>query len=87
MEFFAVIALIAIGLGLLTLLFKLFRTPLRWAMKLALNAAVGFVALFVLNFLGGFVGLSLGVNWLNAIVTGVLGVPGVVLLLLIKYLF
>jgi inhibitor of the pro-sigma K processing machinery len=87
MEFLVIIALIAVGIGLLTILFKLLKTPLRWAMKLLLNAVVGFVALFVLNFFGSFIGLSLGVNWLNAIVTGVLGVPGVILLLLVKYLF
>jgi inhibitor of the pro-sigma K processing machinery len=33
------------------------------------------------------VGLSLGVNWVNALVAGILGVPGVVLLIVIKYLF
>ena len=47
---------------------------------------VGFAVLFLLNFAGGFVGLSLGINWLNAIVVGIFGAPGVVLLLLLKYL-
>ena len=47
---------------------------------------MGFVILFVVNWLGGFVGVSLGVNWINALVAGILGVPGVVLLLLVKYL-
>jgi hypothetical protein len=31
-------------------------------------------------------GIRLNLNWFNAIVSGVLGVPGVILLLLIKYL-
>ena len=47
---------------------------------------MGYIALFIFNFVGAWVGLSLGLNWLNAIVTGVLGIPGVILLLLIKYL-
>ena len=72
---------------LLSLLFRILRTPIKWAFKLLLNALIGFVALFLLNFIGEPIGLSLGVNWVNAIVTGLLGVPGVVLLLLIKYLF
>ena len=48
---------------------------------------MGFVILFVVNWLGAFIGLSLGVNWINALVAGILGVPGVVLLIVIKYLF
>ena len=56
------------------------------AQWLALHAAIGFVALFVFNFLGSFVGISLELNTFNAVVTGLLGVPGVILLLLFKYL-
>ena len=53
--------------------------------KMLINALVGFAVLFLLNFAGEFVGLSLGINWINAVVVGVLGAPGVVLLLLLKY--
>ena len=51
-----------------------------------MNTLVGFAVLFLLNFAEPLVGLSLGINWVNALVVGVLGAPGVVLLLLIKYL-
>lgn len=85
MEIAIPILLAAAGILLLILLFKILSKPLRWAVKLLLNAIVGFVALTLLNALGGLIGVSLGVNWLNAIVVGVLGVPGVILLLLIKY--
>ena len=86
MEFAATALIIIVGIGLIVLIIKIFGTPLRWLLKLALNTATGFVALFLLNFFGGFIGLSLGINWFNAIVVGVLGVPGVALLLLLKYL-
>ena len=86
MEFAATALIIIVGIGLIVLIVKIFGTPLRWLLKLALNTATGFVALFLLNFFGGFIGLSLGINWFNAIVVGVLGVPGVALLLLLKYL-
>ena len=48
--------------------------------------AIFIVVLFLLNFVGGIVGLSLGINWFNALVVGIFGAPGVVLLLLLKYL-
>jgi inhibitor of the pro-sigma K processing machinery len=86
MSLFITLVLVASGILLLALLFRILKTPLRWAFKLLLNAAIGFVALIVLNFFGAWVGLSLGVNWLNAIIVGVLGIPGGILLLLLKYL-
>lgn len=82
----AAILLLSAALGLLWLLFKLLKKPIKWAFKLLLNALIGFVGLFLLNYLGSYVGISLGINWLNAVITGVFGVPGIVLLLLIKYI-
>ena len=79
--------LIAAAAVLLLLLFvKIIRLPLKWLFKLLLHALVGFAALFVFNFLGSFVGIWLEINTLNAVITGILGVPGVILLLLFKYL-
>lgn len=68
---------------LVWLVIRLFRKPIRWILKLLLNTAIGFAALFLLNFFG----ITLGLNWINALVIGVTGFPGLVLLLLIKYLF
>ena len=86
MPFLYTIVLAAVGILLMLLLIRIVKTPIRWAFKLLINALMGFAALFVLNFFGAWVGLELGVNWINAIVIGVLGFPGVILLLLVKYL-
>ena len=77
----------AAAIGLIVLLLKLLRKPIKWAFKLLLHAAFGFLFLWIFNIFGGIIGLSLGLNWVNAVVTGVLGIPGVVLLLLLKYIF
>lgn len=81
------IAVLIVCVLLIALLFKILKTPLKWAMKLLLNALSGFVALVILNFFGSIVGLSLTINFINCLVTGLLGLPGVILLLIIKYLF
>ena len=86
MVLIAVIFLAAAAIFLLTLTFLLLKKPIAWIFKLIIHAVMGYIALFIFNFVGAWVGLSLGLNWLNAIVTGVLGIPGVILLLLIKYL-
>ncbi len=84
---FLTIGAVVICIILVVLLFKIIKTPLKWAFKLLLNAASGFIALVILNFFGGIVGLSLTVNLINCLVAGILGLPGVVLLLILKYLF
>ncbi len=83
MEWFGLVVLAVIAIVLVV---RLLSAPIRLAFKLLINALVGFAVLFLLNFLEPYVGLSLGINWINAIVVGLLGAPGVVLLLLIKYL-
>ena len=80
------IAIILIAVLAVFLILKLLTAPIRFAGKMLINALVGFVVLFLLNFAGSLVGLSLGINWFNALVVGIFGAPGVVLLLLLKYL-
>ena len=68
------------GLTLCSLLIAL-RKPLALLLKLALRSAVGLAALAA----GQTVGLSLGVNLVNALVLGLLGVPGFGLLLMVQW--
>jgi len=66
---------------------RLFSTPFKLALKVLLNTLLGFCALLVLNLAGGLTGFTLGLNLLNALVIGILGVPGLVLLILLKLVF
>ena len=77
--------MIATAVLLLMLFIRIIRLPLKLLAKAALHAAVGFVALFVLNFLGSWIGVTLEMNLLNALIAGILGVPGVLILLIVKY--
>jgi len=65
---------------------KLFSAPVRWILKLGLNIVFGFAGLFVFNLVGAGFGLSLGINWLNALILGILGLPGFALLLILQLL-
>ena len=81
-----IFALIVLAVLLLLLLLRILRKPIKWALKLLLNALLGFVGLALLNIVGGPIGISLNINWFNALVSGILGIPGVLLLLLFKYI-
>ena len=69
------------------LILKILTKPICWIFKLLLNAAFGFVLLFLVNFFGDPVGIYIGVNFVNALVAGFLGVPGVILLVVLQFLF
>ena len=76
--------------GLLALFFllallRIFRSPLRLALKVLGNTLLGFLALWGLNLTTGVTGIALGFNLWNALVVGVLGLPGLVLLLLTQW--
>lgn len=81
--------IILTGLVLFSVLivFKLFSLPIRWIFKLLINTAAGLVFLFLFNYIGAFIGLALGINIINAVIIGILGIPGLILLLLVKWIF
>ncbi len=64
----------------------IFTKPIRFILKLLINTLIGFVVLILINKFGAYIGVTLGVNWINAAVVGILGVPGVALLLILRWL-
>ena len=66
---------------------RLFAAPLKLAAKVLLNTALGFLALFLLGLTEPVTGFSLGLNFFNALTVGILGVPGLVLLVLLSPVF
>ena len=79
-----IIAAILAGFFLIALL-RVFSAPLRLALKLLVNTLLGFLALWAVNLTAGVTGVALGLNLWNALVIGVLGVPGFILLLLVQW--
>lgn len=58
--------------------------PLKWIWLGILYTAVGAVALYLANWIGGQWGFHLPINPVTAFVTGVLGWPGLLCLVVIK---
>lgn len=69
------------------LLIKVLAKPIKWIFKLLINAFFGFVVLFLVNFFGEYVGVHIDTSLLNCLITGFLGVPGVILLVLAQFIF
>ena len=59
--------------------------PLGRLIRLAVRSAVGLAVLALFGPVGQLIGVSLGVNLVNALVLGVLGIPGFGLLLMLQW--
>lgn len=75
------------GVGLLYLIARLLALPVRIVVRLVVNVLAGALLLAVVNFLGRFVlGVYVPINPVTALVAGLLGLPGVALLVALQYL-
>ena len=66
-------------------LLRIFSTPLKVAFRLLANTLLGFLALWAVHLTAGITGITLGINPLNALIIGILGLPGFILLLLMQW--
>lgn len=73
----------AAGIALAAL--ALFRRPFGALCRLAVRSGLGLVFLWMFQGVGSLLGVSLGVNLLNSLVLGALGLPGFALLLMTQW--
>ncbi len=76
-----------IALVALYILMWVFVKPVKLMLKLVLHAALGCGALWVYNLLAGSIGMSIGINLYTALTCGILGVPGFILLVILRFFF
>lgn len=63
---------------------KIFYLPLKHIFKLLINSILGGVLIYIVNIVGASFNFHVGLNFGTAIFTGLLGIPGVVVLVLVK---
>lgn len=77
----------AIGIILLLVFGRFLLWPIKKIIGLIVNAILGGILLFLFNIIGAYFGMAIEINPLNAIIAGLLGVPGVVLILIFQMIF
>ena len=65
---------------------KIFLVPLKSIFKLILNSILGGILIYIINIVGMLFNFHIGLNIVTSILIGVLGVPGAILLVVIKLL-
>lgn len=79
-----VILAYAFGLILLYIIGWLLIIPIKIIVKLIINGVIGGVILVILNLIGKLIGFSIGINVVTALIVGFLGIPGVILLIILR---
>lgn len=74
------------GLILLFIIGYFLIIPIKFILRLVINGIIGGIVLLILNFVGGFFGISIGINPITALIVGFLGVPGILLILIVQYI-
>ena len=78
------IAVFLIPLLLGVILLRILLAPIRLVVKLSLHAAAGLLSLILLNFLAPLSGVLIPVNAVTVLVSGIFGLPGTALLILLE---
>ena len=66
------------------LVLKLLSVPFKWIWKLILNSIIGAIAIWVVNVLGGAIGLGIhiDINIVTSIIVGIFGLIGVIFIII-----
>jgi len=75
----------ALFLGVIVfILAQLVMKPIKLVWKLLLNAVIGLVLLMLVNYTGAYFNFALPVNIITVLISGFLGIPGILLLICFK---
>lgn len=73
-----------IAIAVLFIVLKILSLPMKLIIKLVLNGLIGGVVIWLINLIGASFGFAITLNWITALVVGILGIPGVIILAIIQ---
>ncbi len=63
---------------------KVFVMPAKRIGKLLINSILGIALINAINYFGIKYGFHLGINWWTIVISGLLGIPGVILIIFLR---
>jgi len=85
MDFNSIIAYIA-SIFFLFIFGKIFIIPIKLILRLIINSVLGGLIIFIINLIGSIWGFHIGLNLITSIFVGILGIPGAIVIIIIKLL-
>ena len=63
---------------------KILLFPIKKIIKLVFNTIIGGTIIYIINLIGASFGFHIGLNIVTSLVVGILGIPGAILLVILK---
>ncbi len=82
-----VIAAVIFGIFVLYFISRLFFKPLKVIFYALLHLVLGGAVIFLYNLVGPLWGLPIGLNVISALIVGLMGLPGLGMLVALQYIF
>ena len=74
------IVLFVVAVAIILLILKVIGKSVKTLVGVLVNALIGFIVLFVLQ----LIGMPVTVDWLSALIVGILGIPGLIIVLILQ---
>ena len=71
---------------MLFILGKIFIVPIKWILRLVFNSILGVILIWIINLIGTAWNFHIGINIYTSLLVGILGIPGAVVLVVLKLL-
>jgi inhibitor of the pro-sigma K processing machinery len=80
----SVLLAFGVGIFLIYVVGRMFMMPIRLVFRLIYNGLIGGAMLWLVNLAGSYIGFTIAINPVSALIAGFLGLPGVILLIFFK---
>lgn len=81
---FTSVSMLIVCFAIIYLFIWVFIKPIKLIFKILANSIIGSAVLILFNYAGTFFSISLGVNVYSSLICGILGIPGLIMLILGK---
>ncbi len=68
------------------IILKILAWPLKKIVKVLINIAIGGLLLLLVNYIGSYFNFSIAINWISALTVGILGIPGLIILIILQFI-
>ncbi|MEN6347925.1 MAG: pro-sigmaK processing inhibitor BofA family protein [Syntrophomonas sp.] len=86
MQYFNIILGVLVLLLVIYFASQIFLKPIKLLWKLLLNSVLGLILLVAVNFIGGYFSFVLPINVVTVLISGFLGIPGILMLICFQIL-
>ncbi len=68
------------------IILKILAWPIKKIIKMLINILIGGLLLVLVNYVGAYFNFALAINWISALTVGILGIPGLIILIILHFI-